>query len=88
MSYPSDYYISCKSRLLKEFNLYVKYSRTVLGKQFGEENIDAVVAATRKEFEDLIPQLPYVGGKQPFTQFIVATGLSLVQLGINRSLVV
>jgi hypothetical protein len=36
-----------------------------------------LVRETRKEYEALIPQLPYIGGKQPFTQFIISTAWSL-----------
>ena len=85
MSEPSNFYSSRKARLLKEFDTYVKYSHSVLVRCFGEENINALVAETRHEFENLIPQLPYIGGKQPFTQFIVATGLSLAMYRIAKA---
>jgi len=81
----SSNYISRKPRLLKEFDAYVKYSRTVLVRYFGEENVNTLVAEARLEFENLIPQLPYIGGKQPFTQFIVATGLSLAMYRIAKA---
>jgi hypothetical protein len=31
----------------------------------------------RREFERVIPQFPFIGGKQPFTEFIVFTGMFL-----------
>ena len=40
----------------------------------GEGLAQAMAAESRQEFELLIPQLPYVGGKQPFTQFVLSTG--------------
>ena len=85
MTNPSAYYVARKPRLLKEFDMYVKYSRTVLVKYFGGKNINTLVAETRQEFENLIPQLPFIGGKQPFTQFIVATGLSLAMYRIAKA---
>lgn len=85
MSDPSNYYTSRKYRLLKEFDLYVKYSRTVLVRAFGEENVEALVAETRQEFENLLPQLPYIGGKQPFTEFIVFTGMLLAIYRVNKA---
>ena len=85
MTNPSAYYVARKPRLLKEFDMYVKYSRTVLVRYFGGENINTLVAETRQEFENLIPQFPYIGGKQPFTQFVVAAGLSLAMYRIAKA---
>ncbi|MBI5841646.1 MAG: L-2-amino-thiazoline-4-carboxylic acid hydrolase [Chloroflexi bacterium] len=85
MSNPTNYYISRKPRLLKEFDLCVKYSHHVLARYFGGENVNALVAETRREFENLIPQLPFIGGKQPFTEFIVFTGMLLAVYRVNKA---
>jgi hypothetical protein len=85
MSDPSKYYILRKRRLLKEFDMYVKYSHTALVSYFGEENVNALTAETRREFENLIPQLPYIGGKQPFTEFIVFTAMLLAIHRVNKA---
>jgi len=81
---PSDYYISRKPLLLKEFDLYVKHTLPVLVRFFGEENVNALIAETRGEYENLIPQLPYIGGRQPFTQFVISTGILLAVYRIAR----
>ena len=81
----SDTYIAQKARFLKQFELYVKYSRSVLVKYFGAQNVNGLIADARGEFETILPQLPYIGGKQPFTQFIVATGLSLAVYRIAKT---
>lgn len=39
--------------------------------RYGEGRTNAMITETRQEYEALIPQLPYIGGKQPFTQFII-----------------
>ena len=85
MTIASNYYTDRKTRLLKQFDLYVKYSRVVLAKYFDDEDITDLIAATRREFETIIPELPYIGGKQPFTQFIIATGLSLAVYRIAKT---
>ncbi len=77
MSTPSNYYVSHKRRFLAEFNLVAKSASPVLNGHFEGENVAALVADARQEFESLIPQLPYIGGKQPFTEFIVFTGMLL-----------
>ena len=84
MSNPTNY-ISRKPRLLKEFDLCVKYSHHVLVRYVGGENVNALVAETRCEFESLIPQFPFIGGKQPFTEFIVFTGMLLAVYRINKA---
>jgi hypothetical protein len=44
-----------------------------------------LLAETRREFEALIPQLPYIGGKQPFTEFIVFTGMLLAVYRVSQA---
>jgi hypothetical protein len=74
---PSRYYNARKARFLGEFDLVAKAAYPVLDRFFENEDSRALVAGTRREFETLIPQLPYVGGKQPFTEFVVFTGMLL-----------
>lgn len=91
----SDYYLKRKSKLLKEFDKILKHARKVLIPLFGEELTDTMAKEVRTEYEALIPDLPYIGGKQPHTQFLQATaqalalyrvaqkrGISLEQTGI------
>ena len=81
---PSKYYMTRKNRLLLEFDLVAKSARTVVEGYFGE-NAQALTSEVRREFEDLIPQLPYVGGKQPFTEFIVFTGMLLAIYRVSKA---
>jgi hypothetical protein len=85
VSNPSNYYTSHKTRFLKEFDLVAKSARSVLDAYFVGENVNGLLADTRREFESLIPQLPYIGGKQPFTEFIVFTGMLLAIYRINKA---
>ena len=85
MSDPSNYYISRKARFLWEFDLVAKSARSVLDANFVGEDINGLLADTRWEFESLIPQLPYIGGKQPFTEFIVFTGMLLAIYRVNQA---
>jgi hypothetical protein len=82
---PSNYYVAHKSRFLWEFDLVAKSARSVINEYFVGENANRLLAETRREFEALIPQLPYVGGKQPFTEFIVFTGMPLAIYRISQS---
>jgi hypothetical protein len=68
-----------------EFDLVAKSARSMLEGYFVGANINALVAETRQEFENLVPQLPYIGGKQPFTEFIVFTGMFLAVCRISQA---
>jgi hypothetical protein len=68
-----------------EFDLVAKSARSVLIEYFAGENINELLADTRREFEALIPQLPYIGAKQPFTEFIVFTGMLLAVYRLSQA---
>ncbi len=74
---PTAYYVTRRPRLLKEFDSYLKYVRPVLVEHFGEHQVNALIQETHSKYENLIPQLPYIGGKQPFTRFVTSTGIWL-----------
>jgi hypothetical protein len=61
---PSNYYIARKTRFLSEFDFIAKSAHSVLTGYFSGENVNVLIDETRREFENLIPQLPYIGGKQ------------------------
>lgn len=69
----SGYYISQKPKLLKDFDKLIKRVRGVLVDRYGEEFTNLLVKETRQEYESLIPELPYLGGQQPFTQFLIGS---------------
>jgi hypothetical protein len=78
------YYLKRKMRFLLEFDLVAKSARSVLKAHFGE-NASELITQARHEFENLIPQLPYIGGKQPFTEFIVFTAMFLAVYRIYKT---
>lgn len=84
MPEPGNYYLKRKWRFLLEFDLVAGSARAVLKKYFGD-HASRLVTETRHEFENLIPQLPYIGGRQPFTEFIVFTAMLLAIYRTNRT---
>jgi hypothetical protein len=54
-----------------------KSAHSVLKEFFVEEDVDTLLADTRQELGNLIPQLPFIGRKQPFAEFLVFTGMLL-----------
>ena len=69
----NDYYVSRKRKLLKDFDKALGHVRVLLLSRYGKDLTEALVEEARQKYETLIPQLPYVGGRQPFTQFLIST---------------
>ncbi len=69
-----EYYSSRSAKLLKDFDKLVHQVRGPIISQYGEEQATTMIAAARREYRELLPSLPYVGGEQPFTQFVIASG--------------
>jgi hypothetical protein len=76
-SFVTQYYLDRKKKYLKDFHRILKPGRTVLAAYFDPEEVPLLVAETRKQFEDLLPQVPYVGGEKPFTDFLIFTAMGL-----------
>ena len=84
MSEPKNYYVKHKRRILWELDLVAKSARPVMDEYF-DEPADIVLTEARRDFEGLLPQLPYVGGKQPFTEFIVFSGMFLAMYRVSMA---
>lgn len=69
-----DFYTSQESRLLKEFDQVIEQVKAPLITRFGEPATERFGSAAGVEFRRLIPELPYVGEKKPFTQFVISSG--------------
>ena len=59
-----DYYSQEVPRLLKEFERYTATTKSILSKHFNEREVESIISETKREFEDLIPRIPYIGGKE------------------------
>lgn len=79
------YYVDRKQKLLKDFDKGSKQIRGLLVAKYGEAETDAMTAEVRLEYERLIPDLPYVGGRQPFTQLVILTAWGLSQYRVLKA---
>lgn len=67
-----DYYIKRKAKLLKDFDSNIKVAREILRKRFNDTKIDGLFEQMGKEYERLIPEIPYIGGqKNSFTTLLI-----------------
>jgi hypothetical protein len=60
-------YISRTPHLLKSFDRAISLVKPVLIARYGEE-ANALIQASRQKYDDLIPQIPYVGENNPLVE--------------------
>jgi len=75
--FTETYFISRKSKLIKDFDNLMKTVKGVLVSQYGEKFTETIVSETRQEYSKLIPEIPYVGHSKILVQFITGTAQSL-----------
>jgi len=74
----SNYYISMKPKLLKDFEEMGRLTREAGKAYFDDATLDEVIDETKEVFENLIPQIPYVGGrKNRFSDILPKSTMSL-----------
>ncbi len=58
-----NYYIKKKRTLMRQFNAALTIVKDILIAKFSEEKFKEITTETRKDFKQLLPQIPYIGGK-------------------------
>lgn len=67
-----DYYIKKKVRLMKDFSKYIVSIPKLLKGQYDDAKIYKYIKQMTEEFENLIPQIPYIGGnKNYYTRVLI-----------------
>lgn len=82
MSYET--YVPRKSWLLKDFERSLSRVKEVLIARFGEEEARSLMRESRQTYKDLIPQIPYIGEKNPMLIFFLLPASQV--LAIYRTL--
>ena len=59
-----EYYLRNKAKLMRKHNRLVSAGRKTVVARYGEPFADTLVRESLAEFEQLIPELPYIGGAQ------------------------
>jgi hypothetical protein len=74
----TDYYVSQRDKLLRDLSKFARLLIPELTTRYGPEKANRLFQDTLTEFEKLIPQLPYVGGKENhLTTNLVQAGYGL-----------
>ncbi len=64
-------YVGRRSRLLKGFDRSVSRAKHVLVERYGEEEANSLLEGSRQAYEELIPQIPYIGDRNPLLIFLL-----------------
>lgn len=64
-------YVAQSSRLLKGFDRSVSSVKQVLVTRYGEEEANTLMWESRQKYKDLIPQIPYIGDRNPLLIFLL-----------------
>jgi len=66
------YYLDRKPELLEKFDAACRLWKPVIIKSYHEEFAGAILWEARREFESLIPQIPYIGGDENhYTKYFI-----------------
>jgi hypothetical protein len=77
MQADENVYISRSSKLLQDFDKALKGARKVFVANFGDELADRILKDARKEYEAIIPELPYWGKNNMMTGFLIGSSYCL-----------
>jgi len=81
-----EYYLSCKSEILAQFDTHARAWRPFLAASYGDEFAEAVLRDAREQYEVLIPEIPYIGGDEnPMTRHLVRPTTSLVLYKVMKA---
>jgi hypothetical protein len=75
----TKFYISRKSKLLRDFDKTADLMQAYLVQRYGEEFADMLYSEARQEYEDLIPEIPYIEGARAraLNSFLLITAQEL-----------
>jgi len=77
-------YISRKKQLLKSFDRSIARSKRVLIDLYGNEKANSLISEFRREYEVLIPQITFIGDKNPLLIFLLPTSRYLAIYRVLR----
>ena len=68
------YYVSRSTKLAKELDAKMRFFKLVLYRSFSNSEVSEITNLTLRHFVDIIPRLPYVGGKEnPLTHALIVS---------------
>jgi hypothetical protein len=79
----SSYYVDNKPKLMKQFRKALNFTRDILNQYYEEEKTENLISEIKIEVDNLLPELPYIGGKKNgLTSNLVASAYSLAVIKV------
>ena len=79
----SSYYIDNKPKLMKQFRKAIILTESVLKQYYGKVKTENLISDIKTEFDNLLPEIPYVGGKKNGLTFnLVASAYALAAIKV------
>ena len=75
-----NYYLKKKRILMRTFNMVLNIGKQILIDYFGESKFKEISITMRNDFEALIPQIPFVGGKDSRSTDTIINATTLLPL--------
>ncbi|MGD2072907.1 MAG: hypothetical protein PVG65_05415 [Candidatus Thorarchaeota archaeon] len=73
-----NYYVERKEQLLEEYSNMSEFVKSVLSVKFSRSERDIYCDKSRQEFENLLPQIPFIDGKENrLTRNLMASAMML-----------
>ena len=73
-----SYYVKKKKILMRTFDAALNIVKIILIDNFGEAKFNEISTTSRKDFEELLPHIPHVGGKDnPLTESLINAAILL-----------
>lgn len=83
----NNYYLSQKKKIMKNFKKIKKSSLFLFEEYYGKNEISLIADEIEAEFEKLLPDLPFIGGKENWTSYALigsAQVLAMIIILKNR----
>lgn len=61
-----NWYLKNKKRIMREINFAIPHYKKFIAQAYGMELANSVIAETIQRFEDLLPDIPFIGGDENF----------------------
>jgi hypothetical protein len=68
----SENYVSRKSKLIKSFDRTISRVKPILISRYGKSEANKLISESHRYYEELIPQLPYIGNRNPMFFFLIS----------------
>ena len=73
-----NYYVEIKDKMIKDFDKMFQCTRQALEQHFNQSKIEQLYQASKEEFINLLPQVPYIGGlKNKLTMNLIGGAIVL-----------